>query len=143
MGTPQELPLGRAEKLREGKDGAIIGLGIGATLGLQSAGLLAAKGLELEVWNARFASPLDEENIRGILARHKKVLTIEENVLAGGFGSSVLELANRHRLKTDVQRLGLPDSFVEAGPRPLLLEKNGLSASGIAASAGFFFKARP
>jgi 1-deoxy-D-xylulose-5-phosphate synthase len=140
--APQELPLGRAEKLREGKDGAILGLGIGATLGRQAAELLAAKGMEIEVWNARFASPLDEETIRDILVRHKKVLTIEENVLAGGFGSSVLELANRHHLKTDIQRLGLPDSFVEAGPRPLLLEKNGLSVQGIAASAEKYFKAR-
>ncbi|MBI5806203.1 1-deoxy-D-xylulose-5-phosphate synthase [candidate division TA06 bacterium] len=140
---PQELPLGRAENLREGKDGAILGLGIGATLGLQAAELLSAKGLELEVWNARFASPLDEEAIRSVLARHNKVMTIEENVLAGGFGSSVLELANRHQLKTGIQRLGLPDSFVEAGPRPLLLEKNGLSASGIAASAEKYFKDRP
>jgi 1-deoxy-D-xylulose-5-phosphate synthase len=71
------------------------------------------------------------------------VLTIEENVLAGGFGSSILELANRHHLKTDIQRLGLPDSFVEAGPRQLLLEKNGLSASGIAALAEKYFKAQP
>ena len=141
--APQELPLVRAEKLREGKAGAILGLGIGATLGRQAAELLAAKGLEIEVWNARFASPLDEESIGGILARHKKVLTIEENVLAGGFGSSILELANRQQLKTDIQRLGLPDSFVEAGPRSLLLEKNGLSVSGIAASAEKYFKARP
>jgi len=140
---PQELPLGRAEKLREGKDGAILGLGIGATLGLKAAELLAAKGLGIEVWNARFASPLDEETIRDILVRHKKILTIEENVLAGGFGSSVLELANRQQLKTDIRRLGLPDSFVAAGPRPLLLEKNGLSVPGIAASAEKYFKARP
>ena len=140
---PRELPVGRAERLRPGEAGAIIGLGIGATLGLKAAELLAAKGLELEVWNARFASPLDEETISDILSRNKKVLTIEENVLAGGFGSSVLELANRHHLKTDVQRLGLPDSFVEAGPRSLLLEKNGLSVSGIAASAEKNFKARP
>ncbi|MDO9068214.1 MAG: 1-deoxy-D-xylulose-5-phosphate synthase, partial [Deltaproteobacteria bacterium] len=141
--SPQELPLGRAEKLREGKDGAILGLGIGATLGLQAAELLSAKGLELEVWNARFASPLDEEAVRSILTRHKKVLTIEENVLAGGFGSSVLELANRHSLQAEVKRLGLPDSFVEAGPRPLLLEKNGLSVSGIAVLAEKYFKDRP
>jgi len=141
--TPQELPLGRAENLRAGKDGAIIGLGIGATMGLQAAELLSAKGLELEVWNARFASPLDEQTIRDILTRHPKVLTIEENVLSGGFGSSILELANRHHLKTDIQRLGLPDSFVEAGPRQLLLEKNGLSASGIAVLAEKYFKVRP
>jgi 1-deoxy-D-xylulose-5-phosphate synthase len=141
--APQEMPLGRAEKVREGKGGAILGLGIGATLGLQAAGLPALKNLELEVWNARFASPLDEESIRGILARHKKVLTIEENVLAGGFGSAILELASRLGLKTEIRRLGLPDSFVEAGPRQLLLEKNGLSVPGIAALAEGFFKARP
>ncbi|MBI4725880.1 1-deoxy-D-xylulose-5-phosphate synthase [candidate division TA06 bacterium] len=141
--APQELALGRAKNLREGKAGAILGLGIGATLGLQAAGLLVSQGLELEVWNARFASPLDEEAIRDILTRHQKTLTIEENVLAGGFGSAVLELANRLGLKTEIKRLGLPDSFVEAGPRPLLLEKNGLSALGIAALAEKYFKARP
>ena len=141
--APQELPLGRAEKMREGKDGAILGLGIGATLGLQAADLLAAKGLELEVWNARFASPLDELVIRDTLTRHPKVLTIEENVLAGGFGSSVLELANRHQIKMEIKRLGLPDSFVEAGPRQLLLEKYGFSASGIAAMAEKYFKGQP
>ena len=141
--APQELPLGRAEKLREGKDGAIVGLGIEATLGLQAAQELSSRGLELEVWNARFASPLDQEGICDILTRHKQVLTIEENVLAGGFGSAILELANRHQMKSEIKRLGLPDRFVEAGSRSLLLEKNGLSVSGIAASAEKYFKARP
>jgi len=141
--APQELPLGRAEKLREGKDGAIVGLGIEATLGLQAAQELSSRGLELEVWNARFASPLDQEAICDILTRHKQVLTIEENVLAGGFGSAILELANRHQMKSEIKRLGLPDRFVEAGSRSLLLEKNGLSASAIAAAAEEYFKARP
>jgi 1-deoxy-D-xylulose-5-phosphate synthase len=136
---PRKLELGKAEKLKEGQDGALIGAGIGATLALQAARELKISGLNLEVWNARFISPLDEQAFADVFSRYKKVMTIEENVLSGGFGSGLLELSNKTDAGAQIRRLGLPDRFTEAGPRQLLLEKNGLDVGHIVEQAVAFF----
>jgi 1-deoxy-D-xylulose-5-phosphate synthase len=136
---PRLLETGRAEKLKDGRDGALAGMGIGATLALQAARELESSGLQLEVWNARFINPLDEAAFGDLLKRHKKIMTVEESVLSGGFGSKLLELANFTGSDSQIKRLGLPDCFTEAGPRQLLLEKNGMDAGHIAEQARVFF----
>jgi 1-deoxy-D-xylulose-5-phosphate synthase len=136
---PRKLEMGKAEKLKEGQHGALIGAGIGATLALQAARELKISGLNLEVWNARFISPLDEQAFADVFSRYKKVMTIEENVLSGGFGSGLLELSNKTDAGAQIRRLGLPDRFTEAGPRQLLLEKNGLDVGHIVEQAVAFF----
>jgi len=130
---PATLAIGSGETLKSGKDGLVLAAGIMATVALQAAQDLAAQGLELEVINARFVKPLDEALLLSALGRHTKVCTVEENVLAGGFGSSILELLESHRMMREVTAIALPDRFVEAGPRPLLLDKLGLSRETLAA----------
>ncbi|MDI6739313.1 MAG: 1-deoxy-D-xylulose-5-phosphate synthase [Candidatus Edwardsbacteria bacterium] len=137
---PAILPIGKGETLRAGAHGAVLAAGVMSTAALQAAGELAAQGIELEVIDARFVKPLDEELLLSALRRHARICTVEENALAGGFGSAVLELAARNGLMKEIVRIGLPDAFIEAGPRPLLLEQNGLSRERLAQSFRQFFK---
>ena len=90
------------------------------------------QGFSATVVNARFVKPLDETLILTLAAQHGRVLTVEENVLAGGFGSAVLELlADQDLFGVTVKRLGIPDVFVEHGAPNLLRKKYDLDAAGI------------
>jgi len=108
------LPLGRGEVLHEGTDLAMMAVGSTVYPALQAARKLAAEGIGVKVINARFIKPLDAELLLGTAASVKKILTIEENVLDGGFGSAVLELfAQNDVTGITVRRLGVRDEFVE------------------------------
>ena len=132
-----EIPIGRAELEREGEDIAIIAIGHH----VQTA-LLAAEQLEKEheikatVVNARFVKPLDSGMITDIAKRTGKLITIEENALAGGFGSAVLEcLADAGITGVRVKRLGLPDRFVEQGSQENLRHEVGLDVPAVTGAA--------
>jgi len=131
-----KMPLGRAEVLREGEDLLILALGASVYPALAAADELARQGAGATVVNARFIKPLDEALILSLAAKHGRVLTVEENVLAGGFGSAVLELlADRGLAGVTVKRLGIPDVFVEHGSQDILRQKYDLDASGILKNA--------
>lgn len=136
---PELITLGKAETIRPGRDGALLGIGIMSTIARQAAEELAKEGLELEVVNARFAKPLDEDTIAGLLKRHKKIITLEENVRDGGFGSAVMELAEARGLTCRIKILSLPDEFIEAGPRNKLLEIHRLDRDGVTRTARDYF----
>ena len=130
--TLSKVPIGRAEVLREGEDVLILALGASVQPALQAAQELVQQGYSATVVNARFVKPLDENLILTLAASHGRVLTVEENVLAGGFGSAVLELlADRDLFGVAVKRLGIPDTFVEHGSQDILRQKYGLDAAGI------------
>jgi 1-deoxy-D-xylulose-5-phosphate synthase len=130
--TLKKIPLGQAEILREGEDLLILALGAAVYPALAAAEDLAQQGHQATVVNARFVKPLDEQLILNQAARHGRVLTVEENVAAGGFGSAVLELlGDRDLLGIPVKRLGIPDTFVEHGTQAILRQKYGLDAAGI------------
>lgn len=130
------LPLGQGELLRDGQDLAILAIGAPVYEALESAEMLASKGIKCAVANARFVKPLDTELILDLARRTRRILTVEENVLAGGFGSAVLELlASEHVEGVRVLCLGIPDTFVEHGTPAQLRDKYGLNASRITASA--------
>ena len=133
-GSIPPLEVGRCEVLREGEDLLILAVGSSVYPGLEAAGMLAEQGIEATVVNARFIKPLDEERILPLIQKMKRVLTLEENVLAGGFGSAVLELIHdspRPLTGVEVRRVGIPDVFVEHGPQEELRAQYGLSASSI------------
>ena len=93
---------------------------------------LAAKGVTVNVLDMRFIKPLDEEAILGLAsATDMAFITLEEGVLAGGFGAAVLELLNEHQMRSPVVRLGLPDRFIEHGNVAEQYAAEGLDAQGI------------
>ena len=115
-GPLQVLPWGRAQQRREGKDLLLIGVGVGVIAAEEAAAHLAAEGVEAAVVNARFVKPLDEELICELAAACGRVVTVEENEAAGGFGSAVLELLARRGLSgVRVKVVALKDTFVEHG----------------------------
>ena len=126
------MPIGKAEVLRQGQDLLILALGACVYPALEAAKELEKQGFSATVVNVRFVKPLDEHLILSLAAQHGRILTVEENVLAGGFGSAVLELlADRDLFGVTVKRLGIPDIFVEHGTQDILRKKYGLDASGI------------
>ncbi len=126
------LPVGRGEVLAEGSDLAIVAVGVTVHPALMAARRLAEEGFGVKVINARFIKPLDEELLLTTAASVKKMLTVEENVLAGGFGSAVLELLARNSVTgITVFRLGIGDEFVEHATQAELRSLYGLDEEGI------------
>jgi 1-deoxy-D-xylulose-5-phosphate synthase len=133
--TPAELePLavGEARVLEEGCDAALIGIGTGVGIAHEAAVLLRSQGEEPTVVDARFVKPLDTLLLERLASTHRLIVTVEENALAGGFGSAVLEQLGS---SVPVVRFGLPDAFVPHGDRTQLLEDLGLTAQAVAAAA--------
>jgi 1-deoxy-D-xylulose-5-phosphate synthase len=129
------LPVGRAELLREGESAAILALGTMVHPALAAANALDAEGVSMAVVNARFVKPLDEEMIVGLAEKCGVLITIEENVLQGGFGSAVLELLEQRGMTgIRVLRLGYPDSYIPQGEQHELRAMLGLDVAGITAS---------
>lgn len=128
------LPRGEGEVLRKGPDAAIIAVGSMVLPALRAAErLFAEHGRSVTVFDARWVKPLAERQLLELAARFKLLLFAEENALAGGFSSAVLELlADRNALNGQrIKRLGLPDAFVEHGTQAQLRHRQGLDDEGI------------
>jgi 1-deoxy-D-xylulose-5-phosphate synthase len=132
--APKVLPIGRGEKLRNGSDGVILAVGPLVAEALTAAEQLAERGIDLSVIDPIFIKPLDRDLLVSEAQRTGFVVTIEENVLQGGFGSAVLELLCEAGCSVPVTRIGLPDSFVEQGSQTQLRARYGIDADGIVAS---------
>ena len=133
----REIPIGTGELLAEGERVALLGYGYGVRVALDAAAILAEHDLSVTVADGRFAKPLDHELIERLADEHELVVTIEENVLAGGFGSGVLEhvedsFAARPERRPRVLRVGLPDRYVTHGKPALLREEVGLTGPVVA-----------
>jgi 1-deoxy-D-xylulose-5-phosphate synthase len=136
----KELPIGKAEVLKQGKDVVILAVGSTVRPALEAASQLHNHGMEATVVNARFIKPLDGELICSLAAESKRMITVEENALQGGFGSAVLELLEERGLVgVQVKRLGIPDIFVEHGTQEALRHKYCLDAEGIYRAVEAFF----
>ena len=134
-GAPLEI--GRGELLREGERVALLGYGYGVTVAKEAATILAKHGIKATVADARFAKPVDAELTERLAREHDLLVTIEENVLPGGFGSAVLEhledaFAEAPGERARVLRIGLPDSYVTHGKPALLRAEVGLSGESVA-----------
>ena len=135
-----QLPIGKGEVIRPGRDMAILALGSAVYPAMEAAALLAVEGVECAVANARFAKPLDLDLVKNMAATGH-LLTVEENSLAGGFGSAVLEALAANGGHVKVECLGLPDVFVEHGTQELLRSLYDLDAQGIVKRARTAFPA--
>jgi 1-deoxy-D-xylulose-5-phosphate synthase len=128
----RSIEIGKGEVLREGGDMLILAIGTTVYPSIRAAERLEASGIHAAVINTRFLKPLDGDLIGEWARKIGKILTVEENVLQGGFGSAVLELLQEKGLSSvHVKRLGIPDLFVEHGPPSLLRAKYGIDEAGI------------
>lgn len=130
-----ELPIGSGERLAAGRDVAIIAIGSTVYPALEAAALLENEGIMATVVNARFVKPLDRELILSVAKECGILVTVEENALQGGFGSTVLELLSDEKIVgLKLKRLGIPDRFIEHGTQAELRKLLGLDAAGIVKS---------
>ena len=134
---PRPLPVGKGEILLDPPDAALAVVAIGACVhpALAAAELLKAEGIPIRVINARFVKPLDGELLCGTAEKLRRVITVEENTLMGGFGSAVLELFAEAGISgVAVRRLGIPDEFAQHATQKELRRLYGIDAEGIAAA---------
>ena len=130
--APELLEIGTGEILREGERVALVGYGTGVGKALGAADLLAEGGLDVTVADARFAKPLDTGLLAQLAAEHELLVTVEEGVLLGGFGSGVLEALSDGGLAPRILRVGLPDRYVTHGAPKLLHAEVGYTSERIA-----------
>ncbi|MCE5334181.1 MAG: 1-deoxy-D-xylulose-5-phosphate synthase [Desulfobacteraceae bacterium] len=126
------IPIGKGEVLREGKDVLIIAIGSTVSGAMEAATRLEADGIDAAVINARFVKPLDRDLILHWAEKTGRIISVEENVLQGGFGSAILELLQEESLfPKGFKRLGVPDEFLPQGPQALLRNLYGIDADAI------------
>ncbi len=137
------VAIGKAEIARTGRDVAILAIGNMVPNAVKAAELLSKEGIEAEVVNMRFVKPLDEDLLKSIAARFESIVTVEDNVIHGGFGSAVLETLAKHGLNNASVKLhGIPDQFIEQGTPAELHKQMKLDGGGIAEVTKEFLSAR-
>jgi len=140
---PVALPLGKAEVLREGSEVAVWGLGAMVPMATAFADKLQREGHSVALVNARFAKPLDAALLEEQARRVGLIVTFEDHVLMGGFGSAVLEHLNANNLQVPVVRIGWPDAFIEHGKVDQLRAKYGLTVDAAIEKSRPFLKTLP
>ena len=134
--APKEIEIGKGEYLLPGERIALLGYGYGVQVALGAAELLRNKGLEPTVADARFAKPLDGDLVERLAASHDLLVTVEENVLPGGFGAARHEPAEDAFApgtpRARILRIGLPDRYVTHGKPALLREEVGFTGEAVA-----------
>jgi 1-deoxy-D-xylulose-5-phosphate synthase len=126
-----ELPVGKARQLSDGSDLAVLSLGHPGTDVATVLRKLRNESISVAHWDMRFASPLDSETLHYVFKNFRKVLTVEDGILKGGFGSAVIEFMSDNGYSSEVKRLGIPDYFVEQGTQDELYRECGYDITGI------------
>ena len=130
------VPIGKGEILQKGNDVLILAIGRSVSEALAAHSTLAEKGISATVVNCRFVKPLDADLIGALAGEIPRIITVEENVRQGGFGSAVLEcLSDQGVTGFHLQCIGIPDTFIEHGPQKILRSKYGIDASTIVDTA--------
>jgi 1-deoxy-D-xylulose-5-phosphate synthase len=139
----RRIPIGSWETLRTGADVGLVACGAMVQTALQTAEILKREGIHATVLNGRFIKPMDERLLLDTAAATGHLVTLEDNVLHGGFGSGVLEILIDRGVDVPVKRFGLPDRFVHHGTREELFRELGLDASTVAAAVSLWLRCRP
>ncbi|WP_057765676.1 1-deoxy-D-xylulose-5-phosphate synthase [Cytobacillus praedii] len=130
--TLTQIPIGTWEVLKNGQDAAILTFGTTISMAMEAAGILEKRGISVKVINARFIKPLDEKMLLELFKEDMPILTIEEAVLQGGFGSSILEFAHEKGFHhNEIDCMGIPDQFIEHGSVEKLLEEIGMTTDDV------------
>jgi len=132
-GEPRILEVGSWEELRGGEETALLAVGTMVGACQKAAEILEAKGVRVGVVNCRFVKPMDVQLLADLAGRYRRLVTVEENTVLGGFGSGVGEHLQEAGISgVDLRRIGVPDRFLEHASRPAVLELAGLSPERIA-----------
>lgn len=130
--TPLEkIEVGKGQRLIEGEEVAILSLGQVGNYAINVANELKKEGISPAVYDMRFVKPLDEEMLHEVFGKFKKIITVEDGCIMGGFGSAVLEFAADHQYAAHIKRLGIPDRIVEHGDQPQLHNECGYDEEAI------------
>lgn len=136
----KEIPIGAAEILRYGSDLVIAAVGVCVQSSMEAADILEQYNIRASVVNMRFVSPLDIKLISTLIGKSKRLVTVEENVISGGFGSCLIaSLQNSGISGIKAKIIGIPDKFVEHGTQSILRARYGLDSAGIARSVQGYF----
>ena len=127
----EKIPLGKSRLMRSGKDIAILSIGHPGNFVTEAAEKLAKEKISITHYDMRFVKPLDEEALHRIASQFNEVITVEDGVVTGGFGSAVMEFFNEHHYPVHVTRLGVPDRFISHGTQQELYRECGFDADGI------------
>ncbi len=131
----EEIPVGKGRKMAEGDDVAILSIGHPGNFVTKAIRILASENISVAHFDMRFVKPLDTNILQEVAARFDRIITVEDGVIHGGFGSAVLEYFASEGLKKTVIRLGIPDRFIEQGTQPELYRECGFDTNGICAAA--------
>jgi 1-deoxy-D-xylulose-5-phosphate synthase len=127
----QEIKVGKAQLVSEGKDIAILSIGHPGNFVITAAENLLKDNITVQHYNMRFVVPMDKEVLDDVFKRFNKIITVEDGILKGGFGSAVIEYMTDNGFRSEVRRLGIPDYFVEHGTQKELYHECGFDAEGI------------
>lgn len=134
--TPmEEIKIGSGRKVRDGEDLAILTLGHIGNYVIEAAERLQKKGISVAHYDMRFVKPIDEEMLHTVFSRFKKIITVEDGCIQGGFGSAVLEFMADNNYSAEVKRMGIPDRVVEHGEQGELHRECGFDVDGIEKAA--------
>jgi 1-deoxy-D-xylulose-5-phosphate synthase len=127
----EEIEIGKARKVSEGNDICVLSLGHPGNFVTTVVKKLKSENLSVEHWDMRFAAPLDAELLHSIFRKYNKIITVEDGILKGGFGSAIVEFMSDNGYFANVKRLGIPDYFVEHGTQDELIAECGFDEEGI------------
>jgi 1-deoxy-D-xylulose-5-phosphate synthase len=129
----QAIPIGKGRKVKDGEEVAVLSFGHPGNFVTSAIREVKAEGLNPAHYDMRFAKPLDEALLHEVFAKFKKIITVEDGTVVGGFGSAILEFMNEHNYQAEVSIMGIPDRLVEHGTPKQLYDEIGLDAPHIAA----------
>lgn len=130
--TPlKELEMGKGRKLQDGEEIAVLSFGTAGNLATDALEKLRLENIHIGHFDLRFVKPLDEALLHEVFAAYKKIITIEDGTIVGGFGSAVLEFMAAHHYTAEVKMLGMPDAIIEHGEQPELYRECGFDAASI------------
>ncbi len=130
--TPlKEMAIGKGRELRKGDEVALVTFGTVGNMATEAANTLAAEGIRVGHYDMRFVKPIDEELLHHICKTYKKIVTVEDGTIVGGFGSAVLEFMAEHHYSLQVKMLGMPDAIIEHGEQMELYQECGYDPASI------------
>lgn len=127
----ENIKIGKGRKILDGNKVAILSIGHPGNYALEAAKILENKKIYPAVFDMRFLKPLDHELIHAVFTTYENIITVEDGVIIGGLGSSIVDFANANNYKNKIIKLGVPDNFVEHGNKMKLIEQCGFDAEGI------------